>query len=59
MDSKLLFVLFFFPLLLTISSGDKIPNCTRFTVRTGAFESDDILINFYRPQMRSNVGINN
>lgn len=26
--------------LLTISSGAKIPNCTRFTVRIGAFESD-------------------
>lgn len=28
-----------FHVLLTISSGDKIPNCTRFTVRSGAFES--------------------
>lgn len=26
-------------LVLTISSGDKIPNCTRFTVRSGALES--------------------
>lgn len=25
--------------VLTISSGDKIPNCTRLTVRNGAFES--------------------
>lgn len=28
---------------LTISSGDKIPNWTLLTVRTGAFESDDIV----------------
>lgn len=29
---------------LTISSGDKMPNCTRFTCRKGAFESVVVLM---------------
>lgn len=34
--------------ILTISSGERMPNCTRFTVRSVAFESlKAILIDFY------------
>lgn len=40
--STIFFLLFI--LVLTISSGAKIPNCTRLTVRSGAFESVVVIV---------------